>query len=202
MKIAVFGGTGRTGIYVVRQALAQGYEVAALVRTPGKLALRDNNLRIIQGQLVDESAVRQTIIGNDAVISALNPIPEATKAIIAIMKAYNIRRFIVAAGAGVYQAGDEPPPTSKIISAIIKTIAREAYKDTAEMVEIVKTSGLDWTIARAPRLLNKPATGNLYVGPLNSNMKPTLSREDYAGFILEQIGKETYVCKTPVISDK
>jgi hypothetical protein len=70
------------------------------------------------------------------------------------------------------------------------------------MVEIVKASGLDWTIARAPRLLNKPATDNLYTGPLNNSMKSTLSREDYAGFILEQVDKETYIRKTPVISDK
>jgi putative NADH-flavin reductase len=202
MKIAFFGGSGRTGIHVVRQALAKGHKVVALVRSPEKLNIEDDNLIVIQGQVIDETAVRQTVIGTDVVISTLNPIPEAMKTIIATMKENNIRRLIVTAGAGVYQEGDDPPFISKIISTIIKTFSREAYTATAEMVEIVKASGLDWTIARAPRLLNKPATDNLYTGPLNNSMKSTLSREDYAGFILEQVDKETYIRKTPVISDK
>ena len=33
MRIAVFGGTGRTGRHVVTQALAAGHEVRVLVRS-------------------------------------------------------------------------------------------------------------------------------------------------------------------------
>ncbi len=33
MRIAVFGGTGRTGRHVVTQALAAGHEVRVVVRT-------------------------------------------------------------------------------------------------------------------------------------------------------------------------
>ncbi|NIP23956.1 MAG: NAD(P)H-binding protein [Phycisphaerae bacterium] len=73
---------------------------------------------------------------------------------------------------------------------------------TVDVSEMVKESGLDWTLARAPRLINKLATDNLYIGPLNSKMRPTLSREDYANFMIDQVDMDTYIGQTPVISDK
>lgn len=202
MKIAVLGGTGRTGIHVVERALAAGHEVVALARSPEKLTIRDEKLTVIVGEVTDKSAVARTIRGADAVISALTPVREAMELIIAVMKEENVRRLIVTAGAGVYQEGDEPPFISKVISTIIKTFSRKAYEATVEVTELVKGSNLDWTLARAPRLLNKPATGNLYVGPLNSKMRPTLSREDYANFMVDQVDKDGYIRRTPVVSDK
>jgi putative NADH-flavin reductase len=41
MKIAIFGAIGRTGQHMVQQALAQNYEVVALVRTPSKLTVQN-----------------------------------------------------------------------------------------------------------------------------------------------------------------
>ena len=39
MRVAVFGAGGGIGRRVVERLLADGHEVAALVRTPGKLAM-------------------------------------------------------------------------------------------------------------------------------------------------------------------
>ena len=43
MKIAVLGATGRTGIQVVKQALAAKHEVIAIVRNPGNLKKIQNS---------------------------------------------------------------------------------------------------------------------------------------------------------------
>jgi uncharacterized protein YbjT (DUF2867 family) len=43
-RIAVFGATGGIGGEVVQQAFARGYEVAAFVRSPGKLGVDDPKL--------------------------------------------------------------------------------------------------------------------------------------------------------------
>ncbi len=202
MKIAVLGGTGRTGLHVVQKALAAGYEVVALVRSPEKMTIQDDKLVVIEGEVTDKSAVAKTIQGTDAVISALTPIREGMHNIISVMQVNNVRRLIVTVGAGVYQDGDEPPFVSKVISTIIKIFSRDAYMATVDVSEMVKESGLDWTLARAPRLINKLATDNLYIGPLNSKMRPTLSREDYANFMIDQVDMDTYIGQTPVISDK
>lgn len=66
MKIAVFGGSGRTGIHVVEQALAQGDHVTVLVRDPNKLPMKHDNLTVIPGDVLDADQVAATIKGADA----------------------------------------------------------------------------------------------------------------------------------------
>lgn len=72
MKLAVFGATGRTGLPLVRQALAKGYKVKALVRTPSKLTIQDERLELVQGDAMNAADVERTIEGTDAVLSVLD----------------------------------------------------------------------------------------------------------------------------------
>jgi putative NADH-flavin reductase len=203
MKIAIFGGAGRTGIHLVRQALDAGHEVVALARTPAKMTIHHDKLMVIPGDATDRAAVARTIgPGTDAVISLLGPTVAGVENIIAVMKETGVRRLVVTLGAGVYRAGDQPPLMSKLISRLIKTISRDAYEQSYRVAGLVEQSGLDYTITRAPRLVDKPATGRLYVGPLDGNMKNTLSREDRAAFVLEAVEDNSCVGQTPVISDR
>jgi uncharacterized protein YbjT (DUF2867 family) len=69
-KILVVGATGGTGRLIVRRALALGYDVAALVRSPEKAsALKGATL--IVGDVRDETTLRDALNGRSAVISAL-----------------------------------------------------------------------------------------------------------------------------------
>ena len=71
-----------------------------------------------------------------------------------------------------------------------------------EIADMLQASGLDWTLVRAPRLADKPATNDLYVGPLNKNMQTTLSREDYANFLVAAVEDDGLIGQTPVLSDR
>ncbi|MCL4872247.1 MAG: NAD(P)H-binding protein [Anaerolineae bacterium] len=202
MKIAVFGGTGRTGLHVMRRALAEGHEVVVLARTPAKMTIQDKNLTVIVGDVTDRTAVTQTIASADAVISALSPNLTGVQNIIAAMQEREARRLIVTSGAGVKRAGDEPTFSSKIISGLIKTFSRQVYEESLAIADAVQNSGLAWTLVRAPRLVDKPAVGNLYIGPLNKNMKTTLSREDFANFLVTAVTDNAWIGKSPVLSDR
>ncbi len=48
-RIAVFAATGLTGGLVVKHALDQEHEVVALMRDPGRLAMRHPSLSVIGG---------------------------------------------------------------------------------------------------------------------------------------------------------
>lgn len=48
MKIAVLGATGQTGQFLIKQALEQGHTVTAIVRNPAKLAVHNDNLKVIK----------------------------------------------------------------------------------------------------------------------------------------------------------
>jgi putative NADH-flavin reductase len=65
------------------------------------------------------------------------------------------------------------------------------YADLKGMEQLVKESGIDWTIMRPPRLTDKPATGH-YRFAINHFLKNCLniSRADVAHFMLNNITNE------------
>ena len=73
MQITVSGATGGIGRHVVDQALADGHDVVAYVRTPDKLGRYTPRLRVVVGELSDPAAIQQAVQGSRAVISALGP---------------------------------------------------------------------------------------------------------------------------------
>jgi len=69
--IALFGATGNTGKAVLAHALELGYAVRAMVRTPTKVTTKNESLKVIQGELDDLSAIKDTVQGCDYVVSVV-----------------------------------------------------------------------------------------------------------------------------------
>jgi uncharacterized protein YbjT (DUF2867 family) len=202
MKLAIFGATGRTGQLVVEKALATGYEVVVLARTQSKLTIQDGKLQVLPGNAEDAAAVERTISGADAVITLISPNRLAIGNILSAMKQHNVRRLVAAAGAGVPQPGDKPTAVNNFISALIKLISRRVYEEGVAYVQTIQASDRDWTIIRAPRLVDKPATGQFYVGPVDKEMGLTLSRADLADFVLRQVNSNSHLRSAPVVANK
>lgn len=211
MKLAVFGATGRTGVPLVRKALAGGFEVVAFVRSPDKLKEQQGehaNLRWVQGDIQDASKV-EAVTGIDAVLSVLGPtentpdyrVSKGMDNIIATMKAHKVRRLIQSVGAGVRDPEDEPKLIDKVITRLIKFFSKHVYEDMRRVAEKVRTSDLDWTLVRVPMLTNDLGKGSVRVGMVGKNTGPRLSREDMALFMLEQATDGSYIRKAPMISN-
>ena len=71
MKIAAIGAAGRTGRYVVEQALARGDDVIAIAGTPENIGLRHDRLTLVRADVRDRDELAAAIDGADALISAL-----------------------------------------------------------------------------------------------------------------------------------
>jgi uncharacterized protein YbjT (DUF2867 family) len=71
MRLVVFGGTGGTGIFVVREALASGHEVTVVARTPSKVTESHPKLEVVTGDVTDGASIVSAVKGKDAAISAL-----------------------------------------------------------------------------------------------------------------------------------
>ena len=82
MKLAIFGGSGKTGRFLLEKALQQGHDVVALARTPSKVTVQHPNLTIIQGDSQDLTTVERVVSGADAVISLLGRINNAPEMMI------------------------------------------------------------------------------------------------------------------------
>lgn len=161
MKIAIFGATGRVGGRILKQALADGHQVKALVRTP-KLD-EHPNLEVIIGDVRKAEDVERTLQGADAVFSAIGTdrtttLSEAMPLIIGAMKNEGIRRIITIGTAGIlnsrltpgalrYQGGDS---NRKL------TFAAEEHETVFRLLEAID---LDWTIVCPTYLPDGEARG-------------------------------------------
>ena len=207
--VAIFGATGRAGQHLVRQALERGDYVCVLARHPGKLAVQNERLVVIQGSLSDTARVEQVVAEADAVLSVLGPtsneptfaISQGTTTIIKAMKQHGVKRLVISAGAGVGDPGDAPKLFNKLINVALKATARNVYEDMLKTVTLVRESGLDWTVVRVPRLTDTPPTGTVRVGMVGQGTGANLSRADMAEFMLKQVDDFRHLRKAPVISN-
>ena len=208
MKVAVFGGTGRTGRHLIEGALRDGHEVVALVRDPGKLTARHERLRIVEGDVLIPSRVEKTIAGADAVLSALghtktspkNVQTRGTAHIVAAMKKHGVRCVVSLTGAGVPDPADRPKPVDRVFTGLLKILQRDVLEDARRHAEILNESGLDAVIVRAPRLTDGPATGRYRVGAVGKDSGTKISRADVAGFMLRELTDDEYLGQMPMIS--
>lgn len=210
MKLTVFGATGGTGRLIVQKALEAGYKVTAYARTPSKLDIKDEKLKIVQGELTELAAVASAIEGADAVLSGLGAVRggssevmvPAAKSILAGMKKHNVKKLIWATGAGVPDSQDQPTFMNKVIGFLLKLTAKEVLEDSLAGVEMIKASDVDWVIARGPMLTDEPGSGNYRAGYVSKEMGRVLSRENFADFMLKQLESSEWLHKMPAISDE
>ena len=194
MRLTVFGATGGTGIQIVRQALAAGDHVTAVVRDPGALPLRHDALAIRSADVTDADALLPVLTGAQAVVSALGArgnagagiVSAATRAIIAAAQATGVRRFVAvsATPVGPVPAG-EGRLNQAVVLPLVSRIFRPQYADLAVMEDLIRASSLDWTVVRPPRLLNRPLTGTCrrVIGGNVPNSR-SISRADLAHAVL------------------
>jgi len=209
MKVTIFGSTGRTGTLVVEEALKAGYSVAAFARQPEKLGVDHAQLTLCRGELLDSDAVAEAVLGAGAVISTLGPTsnrPELTvsrgmQGILAGMQWHGVRRLIVTAGAGIGDAEDAPTVFSRLMDALVRTLARNVYEDMLRMAELVRASDLDWTIVRTPMLTDQPKSGQVKVAWVGKGMRPRITRGDLAAFLVSQVEDPTYLRRSPAVSN-
>jgi putative NADH-flavin reductase len=206
MKLTIFAATGGIG----RQALNQA--VAAVVRNPSKLAGQAVGVVTADLAAADPAVLESAVAGADAVLSGLGPrstsetgiASRGTGAIVQAMQATGVRRIVVVSAApiGTVPSPGRPKPPSHdpgdgffmrhLLSPLTKAAFREPYADLALMEEILRDSGLDWTVVRPPRLTDKPLTGT-YRTAYGQNLRRGLfvARADVAQLmlrVLEQPG--------------
>jgi putative NADH-flavin reductase len=208
MKIVVFGATGGTGKHVVRQALEAGLLVTAFVRTPSNLEIEHENLSIFQGDVMDAEKVEQAVAGQEAVISTLGPtrppvsgmMETAARNIVAVMNRHGLKRLISTTGAGVRDPQDQPRLFDKFMKALLTLMAKDVLRDSEANVDVIRSSELDWTIVRFPRLLDSDHTGNYRVGYVGKDSGSQISRADGADFILKELEQGEYIHEMPIVS--
>jgi putative NADH-flavin reductase len=207
-KLLVLGATGGTGQQVISQALQQGHEVTALIRTPQRLNITDDRLRVLAGSVTDDSqALADAVRDQAAVISTLGVgrsfksrglITQSMPRIVRAMEDHGVRRLIFTSAFGVGDTRRDVPLVPRIF---IRLLLQDIYRDKELGEATLHASGLDWTLVYPAGLTDAPATGQCRAGEHHSlSGFPRIARADVADFLLTQINDTTYVRKGVLIS--
>ncbi len=208
MRLAVFGGTDRTGRWLVGRALAIGHDVVALASSPGQMGLLHEHLHIVAGDPLDPAAVAETVAGADAVISLLQPaarpaplaVSRATAQIIEAMQKLGVHRLLVVTDRDVRDAEDQPTWAQRFSAWLKSLIASDLQADNWTTAAQVRASDLDWTLVRVPRLVDEMARRPAQAGYLGPKSGRTLERSALAAFLLQQIDRPEYVRQAPLLT--
>jgi uncharacterized protein YbjT (DUF2867 family) len=200
MNLTVLGAAGVTGVQLVEQAIAAGHQVTALARSAENLTLTNPNLHVVQGDATDRAVLSEAMKGTDAVISVLGArgpvIAEATRAVVAAAEQAGPDRILMLSSFAV--ARDRLKPVSKLVT---RMAMGSQMKDKAAGEEVLRASGLDWTIVYATVLTNGPKTEPRVVPETEKvGASQRISRADVASFLLQAATDRLYSRRDVIIT--
>jgi len=207
MKLSVFGASGGTGKEIVKAALEQGHIVSAFVRDPDRLAIQDDHLKVVTGDVYDLESVTRAVGGQDAVVCALGGGRDikrttvratGTEHIIRAMEKHGVNRLVSVTAMGIGESWETLSAVNKIFFA---TVLNSARRDHENQEKAIKASGLDWTIIRPSGLTDGPRTGQYDFGENIKASSSTISRADVADLILKAVDDDQLIGKAITITN-
>lgn len=209
MHVLIFGGTGGIGQYAVRHALQNGHQVTAYVRRPEKMQTSGAGLTVIQGELTEEEKIAEAVSGKDAVIWCVG-IPmkrrypgmaslEGHKILIREMREQGVKRLIDWGTPSISSERDQKSFLTAAPGILAGIAFPQAKREMVAIGELVRTSGLDWTLVRFLAPSDTPYTGCVKVGFGGEKMKFRVSREDIGAFLAEQLDSSRFIGQMPIL---
>jgi putative NADH-flavin reductase len=209
--VVVFGANGATGHVIVEEALRAGHSVTAAVRDPATFRpvpaeMSNAPLDVVHADVRDPAGVRAAVDGHDAVVSAIGPAGRragglysaAARALATAMDATGVDRRVALSSSG---ARNDDPNHPLWYRAVARTLLRELYTDMRLMEDIVRASGLDWTLVRPTRIVDEPSTGRYRV-QVGANPKggTAITRADLARFVVQAIDGDRWSRTFPTLA--
>ncbi|WP_263384460.1 NAD(P)-dependent oxidoreductase [Granulicella arctica] len=197
MKVLVLGANGRTGALVVAHAIANDHEVSVLVRRVGRSY--GPGVCVIEGDALNQKDVLRAMERQDAVVECIGGMApwqhqtlerDVMRNIVAAMKQSGTRRLLVVSALGVAESRKQCLWWYRWL--VVPTFLRGITRDKKDMEAIVRQSGLDWVIARAPILTDKAETGRIKVLK-KSEKGRAITRVDLAAWLVEQLEIRIYI---------
>jgi putative NADH-flavin reductase len=205
-KIAVLGGGGRTGKYLVNQLINRGFQLKVLLRHPEQFHIQSQQIEIVKGDATHPESVRQLVEGCDAIISVVGQRPGeplvaslATQNLLDAMNHFSVKRLISLAGLNVDTPSDQKGRESLLATEWMKANYPEIQADRQKSYALLEQSLLDWTLVRVPFIEFQEASGELAVN-LNDCLSGKINAGSLAVFLVDQLFDESYYRKAPFVA--
>lgn len=209
IKIAVIGGTGKAGKYLIKQLISQGFQFKALIRNPENFIISNPLVEVIQGDAADFGVLLELLKGCDAVISTLglgipasekNIFSTATTNILRAMQHNNINRYIVITGLNVDTPLDNKSPKTKFATDWMYTNYPLTTQDKQLEYSILAESTVDWTLVRLPMIEQTDTECEIQIN-MEDCPGDAISATALAVFLIHQLSDNHYIQKSPFIAN-
>lgn len=196
MRLFVLGATGRIGTHILDLARSRGHHVTAFVRSPQKLTPTDS-LTIVGGDPRRPESIAGALCDHEAVLSAIGPPPreafrpntlvtDCARATIAAMKERAVARLAIVSAAVLF-------PEKGLSFAFFRWLLQHHARDLGGMEDLVRGSGLAWTIARPPRLTKSSTISFNAAHDALPPGAPTVSFRSVAAFMLDTVEQGSHI---------
>lgn len=214
-KLLIIGGSGRTGVHLLQQAVERGHAVRALLRRP-EAVKAPPGVELVKGTPESLEDLRAAMKGMEAVVVAHNNprasdnpwakqinsatfMTESARNVLTAMAEQRLKRLVLISAIGV---GDSWKTVPALMRAFIKlSNIKIAYADHDGVDALVRKSDTDWTLVRAVGLTDKTGLGPLHTTEVGGEKPGTLtvSRAEVARFCLDCVDKNEWVHRAPII---
>lgn len=204
-KIAVIGGTGKSGKYLVQQLLKQEYSITLLLRNPEHFEIKNPLIEIVKGDARDFESVFLTLQNCDCVLSMLGQpkgessiFSTATSHIIKAMQQLGLSRYIVTTGLNVNTSTDKKSEKAQISTQWMYEHYPETTNDKQKEYDILSESELNWTMVRLP-LIRQTEDRYPYQSSLTDCQGDFISATDLAVFIIREMQEGHFIKQAPFL---
>lgn len=209
-NVAIIGANGNAGANLVREALAKGYKVTAIVRNK---EYKNNDVRVIYKDIL--SIDKSDLLDQDVVITAFGGWDDEGRRLhtdgllhLANLLSHTHTRLLVVGGAGSLYT-DESHTTRLVDTPEFP----DEYKPTANAMakgldELRRRDDVRWTYLSpaADFEVDMPRTGEYIVSgevfTLNSKGQSMISYADYAIAMIDEIENEKFIQKRFSVNSK
>jgi len=160
----------------------------------------------LEGSPTDPRLLNEALQGIDAVVVSLNInrtsdnpfakitspltlISDSVGALIPAMEQNNVKRIVSISASGVGDSYKQLPLVARLF--LRSSNIWKAYEDHARQEQLLRKSGLEWTIVRPVMLTNKDT--DKAIATIGKPTGSTISRKAVATFILDALASEKYV---------
>ncbi|WP_316778153.1 NAD(P)-binding oxidoreductase [Pedobacter antarcticus] len=205
--VAVLGGGGRTGQYLIQQLLDQGLKLRILLRHPEHFQFKSPLIEIIKGDAADLHSIENLLKDCNAVIGTIGQRPgeqliarQATENILKTMHAEGIKRYILVAGINIDTPSDQKGQSTLLATNWMKENYPEIQTDRQNAYTLLTQSEADWTMVRVP-MIEFSAQKTDFAIDLADCLGQQITACNIASFLTEQLPDTQFYRKSPFISN-
>ena len=205
-KVAVLGGGGRTGKFLVNQLLKQEFSIKLLLRNPESFTIQSSQIEIIQGDALDLNSIKLLLKDCQAILSTIGQRKDeplvaslATSNILKVMKDYGIERYVLLAGLNIDTPFDKKSPKTSMATDWMKTNFPLIQEDRQKAYTFLVESNVNWTQVRVPFIEFTDESTEIAIS-LEDCLGDKISANDIANFMVTEMLESKYSRKSPFIS--